>query len=344
MRLVVGFVLIAGLAVVPACAPAPGPPGARHRVTAEQLTMGSLLRLTAWTADEPGARAVFARVFAEFDRLDALLSVWRPGSDVLRLNAAAGQGAVPVHEDTRRVLEAARQVSQWTDGAFDVTFGALADVWRFDHDQDGRVPTAEQIAARLPLVDYRQVRVDPGPGTAAIGRAGMRVHLGGIGKGYAVDRTIALLRDAGLADFMVQAGGDLYVAGRDGDRPWHLGIQDPRGPADAVFATLDLAEATLSTSGDYERFFERDGVRYHHILDPATGRPARGCRSVTIVSRTATVADGLSTGVFILGPEKGLALAERLPDVEALIVSADNQVTMTSGLRGRVRIERSPSP
>ncbi len=344
MRLVVGFVLLAGLAVLPACAPATAPPGTRQRVAAEQLAMGSLLRLTAWTADEPAARAAFARVFAEFDRLDGLLSVWRPGSDVLRLNAAAGQGAVAVHEDTRRVLEAARQVSEWTGGAFDVTFGALADVWRFDHDQDDRVPTAAEVAARRPLVDYRQVRVDPGPGTAAIGRAGMRVHLGGIGKGYAVDRAVALLRQAGLADFLIQAGGDLYVAGRDGERPWHLGIQDPRGQADAVFATLDLSEATLSTSGDYERFFERDGVRYHHILDPATGQPARGCRSVTIVSRTATVADGLSTGVFILGPEKGLALAERLPDVEALIVSADNRVLVSSGLRQRLSISRPPTP
>lgn len=344
MRLVVGFVLLAGLAVLPACAPTPEPPGTRHRVAAEQLAMGSLLRLTAWTADEPAARAAFAAVFAEFDRLDGLLSVWRPGSDVLRLNAAAGRGAVPVHEDTRRVLEAARQVSEWTDGAFDVTFGALADVWRFDHDQDDRVPTAAEIAARQPLVDYRQVRVDPGPGTAAIGRAGMRVHLGGIGKGYAVDRAIALLRQAGLSDFLIQAGGDLYVAGRDGERPWHLGIQDPRGPAEAVFATLDLTDATLSTSGDYERFFERDGVRYHHILDPATGQPARGCRSVTIVSRTATVADGLSTGVFILGPDKGLALAERLPDVEALIVAADNRVLVSSGLRQRLSISRPPTP
>ncbi|MGD9905529.1 MAG: FAD:protein FMN transferase [Vicinamibacterales bacterium] len=334
-------VAIAGLA---ACDRAAAPAPAAVAVSDQRLAMGSLLRLTAWTRDPDRARLAFAEVFAEFDRLDGLLSVWREGSDVQRVNAAAGRAPVVVHEDTRRVLAAARHTSEATDGAFDITFGALADVWKFDHDQDGRVPAASAIAARLPLVDYRQVHVADGPGTAFIARAGMRIHLGGIGKGYAVDRAVAKLRAAGLHDFLIQSGGDLYVAGRNGDRPWHLGIQDPRGEADTVFATLDLTDATLSTSGDYERVFVRDGVRYHHLIDPRVGQPARGCRSVTIVSRTATEADGLSTGVFILGPERGLALVERLPDVEAVIVTADNRVLISSGLTGRVHVERPPTP
>jgi thiamine biosynthesis lipoprotein len=306
--------------------------------------MGSELHLTAWTTDEAAARAAFATVFAEFDRLEALLSVWREGSDVQRLNQAAGQAPVPVHEDTRRVLQAAAQVSSWTDGKFDVTFGALAEVWKFDHDQDNRVPAAAAIAARLPRVDHRAVVVHGGPGTAAITRPDVRIHLGGIGKGYAVDRGVAILRAAGLRDFMIQAGGDLYVAGAAGDTPWRLGIQDPRGAGGELFATVELSDATFSTSGDYERAFVQDGVRYHHILDPATGQPARGCRSVTIVAREATFADGLSTGVFILGPERGMALVERLPDVEAVVVTADNQVRISSGLQGRVTIRHPPTP
>jgi thiamine biosynthesis lipoprotein len=313
-------------------------------VEERRLAMGSELRLVARTADVPQARAAFAAVFAEVERLEGLLSTWRPASDVSRLNASAGGAPVPVHADTRAVLRAAAQVSAWTDGKFDVTFGALAEIWKFDHDQDNRVPTAAEIEARLPRVDYRRVVVDDAAGTAAVTRPDVRVHLGGIGKGYAVDRAVALMRAAGLSDFMVQAGGDLYVAGTAGESPWRLGIQDPRGTANDLFAMVELSNATFSTSGDYERFFEQDGVRYHHLLDPDTGQPARGTRSVTIVTKEALWADGLSTGVFILGPERGMALVERLPDVEAVIVTAENQVLVSTGLRDRVIVRRPPSP
>lgn len=335
------MLVLAVLGAAAACVRAPEP---LRKVEARRLAMGSELHLTAWTADEPAAQAAFAAVFADFEHLEDLLSVWRPGSDVLAVNAEAGKAPVPVHDETREVLHEAARISAWTDGKFDVTFGALTDVWKFDHDQDNRVPTAAEIAARVPLVDYRQVVVDDGPGTVFIKRAGMRIHLGGIGKGYAVERAAAILRRAGLRDFMIQAGGDLYVGGRAGSEPWRLGIQDPRGPAGQIFAQVELTDATFSTSGDYERHFEQDGVRYHHILDPATGQPARLCRSVTIVTRRPTVADGVAKGVFILGPEKGLALVERLPDVDAVIVTADNRVLISRGLEGRVRILRQPSP
>ncbi len=333
--------LAAVLAVTAACTPAPP---AAVMIEERRLAMGSELHLTAHTADAPRARAAFAAVYAEFERLEALLSVWRAGSDITRVNEAAGRGAVAVAADTRAVLEAAAQVSAWTGGAFDITFGALAEIWKFDHDQDNRVPSAAEIAARLSRVDYRAVVVDAARGTAAITRPDVRIHPGGIGKGYAVDKAVTLLRRAGLRHFMVQAGGDLYVAGTAGATPWRLGIQDPRGPAGEPFALLELTDATLSTSGDYERFFEHDGVRYHHLLEPATGQPARGTRSVTVVTRTATWADGLSTGVFILGPERGMALVERLPDVEAVIVTADNQVRVSSGLRDRLVITKPPTP
>ena len=310
--------------------------------------MGSEVRVTVWTSNEAAAHTSMTTVFAEFDRLDALLSVWKPGSDVLRLNAAAGRAPVAVSSETREVLQHAQQTSEWTNGKFDVTFGALADVWKFDHDQDNRVPATAEIAARLPLIDYTAINIDEAAGTAYISRPGMRIHLGGIGKGYAVDRAAALLRREGFPNFMIQAGGDLYAAGLVEGGPWLLGVHDPRGRAtegapNDSFATIDLSDATLSTSGDYERFFIKDGQRYHHLLDPDTGQPARGCVSVTIVAKTATMADALSTGVFILGPEKGLALVERLQDVEAVIVTADNQVLISSGLQGRVRVAHPPT-
>jgi thiamine biosynthesis lipoprotein len=335
---------LAAVVLLAAACASPAAPPAPPVVEERRLLMGSELHLTVYAADAPRARAAFAAVFAEVERLEGVLSTWRPDSDVSRLNAAAGGGPVPVRAETRAVLRAAAQVSTWTEGKFDVTFGALADIWKFDHDQDDRVPAAADIAARVPLVDYRRVVIDDAAGTAAITRPGVRVHLGGIGKGYAVDAAVAILRAAGLRHFMVQFGGDLYVAGTAGESAWRLGLQDPRGAPDDPFAVLELSDATFSTSGDYERYFEQDGVRYHHILDPATGQPARGTRSVTIVTKQALWADGLSTGVFILGPERGMALVERLPDVEAVIVTAGNEVLVSTGLRDRLFVRRPPSP
>ena len=299
--------------------------------------MGTELRLTAWTTDQTAARAAFSEVFSEFDRLEDLMSVWRDGSDIVRLNAAAGDHPVPISPDVRDALLTANQVSEWTSGTFDVTFAALGDLWKFDtQNKDNTVPEPREVAKRLPLINYRDLQVDEKAGTAFLKRKGMRVNLGGIGKGYAVDRAVAILRRRGLQDFMIQAGGDLYVSGQRGDRPWRLGIRDPRGPADKIFAALDLSNGTFSTSGDYERFFMKDGRRYHHIIDVRVGQPARGCRSVTLVTDRAVIADALAKGVFILGPEAGMALIERLPHVEGVIVSAKNEVLVSSGLKDRL--------
>lgn len=313
-------------------------------VEVSRLAMGSTLRVAVWTANRDGADRVIEAVFAECDRLERQLSTWHPGSDVSRLNDAAGRGPLPVGPDTLQVLEAAAEASRLTGGKFDITFGALADVWKFDHDQDNRVPTPDEIAARLPQIDHAAVRVDREAGTAEITRPGVRVHLGGIGKGYAVDRAAALLTAAGFRDFLIQAGGDLYAAGQHGDRPWRVGVYDPRGTEGASFAFIELRDETFSTSGDYERFFIKDGNRYHHLLDPDTGQPARLCRSVTILAKSALTADWASTGVFILGPDAGMALVESLPDVEAVIVTAANEVRVSSGLKDRLRIDRPPTP
>lgn len=336
----------ASLAVIlAACAiacrePAPVAP---HLVERSRLAMGSQLRLAAWSTGEAPAVAAFDQAFREFDRLEALLSIWKPGSDVVRLNAAAGRAPVVVSADTITVLEAAAQASEWTGGKFDITFGTLAGLWKFDHDQDNTIPGPRAIAERLPFVDYRLVQVDRAKGTAFIRQAGARVHLGGIGKGYAVDRAAAILRERGFRDFLIQSGGDLYVAGLNDGAPWQLGIADPRGSGGQSFATLELSNGTFSTSGDYERFFIKDGVRYHHLIDPDSGRPAAGTRSVTIVTDSAMLADVLSTGVFIMGPVAGMALIEKLNQVEGVIVTAANQVLISSGLQGRVTIIAPPT-
>ena len=318
-------------------------PGRARVIERVGVAMGSELCLTTWAEDETAARSAFDAVFTEFERLEAQMSTWRPGSDVLRINAAAGDHAVQVAPDVRDVLRQARQISEWTDGTFDVTFGALTDVWKFDHDQDNTIPSAEAIRARLPLIDYRQIEIDDRAGTVFLKRKGMKIHLGGIGKGYAVDHAVSLLRRAGLRDFMIQAGGDLYVGGHKNGRPWRLGINDPRGPEGRSFASLDVSDSTFSTSGDYARFFMKDGVRYHHIFDPATGQPARLCRSVTIVSDSPVLADAVAKGVFILGPEKGMALVERLPKLGAVIVTATNEVLVSSGLKDKFVLLTRPT-
>jgi len=334
------------LAIASCCGCSGGAPitSAAALASRARVAMGSELRVTAWTRDPVAADRAFDAVFAEFDRLDALMSVWKPGSDIERLNAAAGSSPVAVSDDVRRVLHAAAQVSEWTGGKFDVTFGALSGLWRFDHDQDNRVPDMQAVRALLPLIDYRSLTIDDAAGTAFLAKKGMRAHLGGIGKGYAVDRAVELLRGRGINDFMIQAGGDLYLSGLKGGKPWRVGIQDPRGPGGSVFATIDLTNSTFSTSGDYERFFIKDGRRYHHIIDPATGEPSQaGCRSVTIVTTSALWADGLSTGVFLLGPEKGMALVQRLPDVDAVIVTSKNAVLMTPRLKDRLMLQAPPT-
>jgi thiamine biosynthesis lipoprotein len=331
------------LAACSACARPSGDARPAILVERARVSMGSELRVSVYAADERGGTAAIDEVFAEFERLESLMSVWRDGSDIQRLNAAAGERAVSVSPDVIAVLQAARQISEWTGGKFDVTFGALSDLWRFDHDQNDTLPDMSEVRRRLPLIDYRSLEIDDRAGTAFLRRRGMRAHLGGIGKGYAIDRAIAILRRRGLNDFLIQTGGDMYAAGQKDGRPWRLGIQDPRGSSGRVFATLDVSDETFSTSGDYERFFFANGRRYHHIIDPSTGEPAIGCRSVTIVARRATLADGLSTGVFLLGPDAGLALLARVPDVDAVIVTSTNQVLTTPRLAQRLALAAAPT-
>ncbi len=343
------FVLAGAVLVGSACqqpdAPARETPSpAAHLIERSHETMGTRLQVSAWADSDESVASAFDAVFREFDRIDALMSVWQPGSDVVRLNDAAGVHPVRVSAGTLEVIAAARQVSDWTNGKFDVTFAALSGLWRFDHqDKSNQVPDRAAVAERLPLIDYQDLVVDTRAGTAFLKRKGMRANLGGVGKGYAVDRAADILRSRGLRDFMVQIGGDLYVGGLRDGRPWRLGVRDPRGPEDRMFATLDLSDGTFSTSGDYERFFIKDGLRYHHIIDPDTGGPARLCRSVTIVASRAMLADAIDTGVFLLGPEAGMALIEKLPDVEGVIVTAENRVLVSSGLRNRLTVVAPPT-
>jgi thiamine biosynthesis lipoprotein len=312
-------------------------------VTTNGHAMGTEVRIAIYTEDEPGARRAAAAGLAEILRLEALMTTWRPDSEVSRVNAQAGLGPVRVSDEVLEVVEAAQRASKLSDGAFDITFEALHGLWKFDEDLEKKIPSDEAIKARLPLVDYRQLAVDRKAKTLYLKRPGMRINLGGIAKGYAVDRAVAVLRKAGFQNAIVQAGGDLMCAGDKGGQPWTAGIRDPRGERDDAFAVLRLSNHAFSTAGDYERFFILDQKRYHHILDPKTGKPATRSRSVTIYAPNALLADALDDAVFILGWKRGIEMIEKLDDVGAVVVDADGGLHVSSRVKDRLLMRRRDS-
>ncbi len=255
------------------------------------------------------------------------------------MNANAG-AATPIPAELEPLLRRSVQLAEATSGAFDPTWAALWGLWDF-RAAEPVVPTEADIAARVALVDWRRLAI--ADGTARLEEAGMLLGLGGIAKGWALDGAAAALRGRGVTDWVLSAGGQILSDGRNPDGgAWTVGIRDPRGEVTDFFAVLYASGVSVSTSGDYERFFLRNGVRYHHILDPRTGRPARGLRSVTVVCPDATTADALSTALMVMGYLAGSALVRSLPDVEAVWVDDAGGVVMSPGLGDRFTLVHPP--
>jgi thiamine biosynthesis lipoprotein len=324
-----------------ASAPTPG-----ERVTADGHAMGTHLAFAAFTTptlDAATIHAAFDAAIAEIQRVEALMTTWRDDSEVSKINTAAGKSPVVVSDETYRVIADAVHTSEISEGTFDITFESLHGLWKFDEDLDPHPPTAAQVRARLPLVGYKHIKLDAAAKSVFLDKVGVRIGLGGIAKGYAVDRAADVLRAKGLTAFYAQAGGDLYTAGLKPDgAEWNAGIRDPRGPEGDAFVLLPISDRAFSTAGDYERSYVIDGKRYHHIIDPRTGFPATASRSVTIWAKSALVADELDDAVFILGPVKGLALVESVPDVGAVIVDAKNVVHVSKRLDGKLKFIHPP--
>jgi thiamine biosynthesis lipoprotein len=305
-------------------------------VTRAQMQMGTLVKITVVARSEAVAQAAATAGFTEIRRLEELLSTWIPTSELSRVNASAGVMPVHVSPETLTVVQRAVQVADMTDGGFNIAIGPAVDAWRVTEGQ--RIPTESELDALRPLVDLQAVHVDVREQTIYLGKAGMRIDVGGIGKGYAADQAVDALRRAGAIAGVVALSGDIKTFGRlPGGKMFPVGIQHPRRDG-SVLAWIDLQDEAISTAGDYERFFEREGVRYHHILDPRTLQPARSCQSVTVIAREGVWADGLDTGIFVMGPERGMELVERLPDVEAIIVDKDGRLLVSSGLKQRIRL------
>jgi thiamine biosynthesis lipoprotein len=310
-------------------------------VSDERPMMGTLFRISVVAEDSPKVRDAVAACFGHFEHVDRTMSEWRPESPLSEVNRQAGVTAVHVPDDLYEVLEIARRVSEESEGAFDATWAALWGLWKFDGSD--RVPTAEEISNRLPLVGWRDLVLEPQSKTAFLRRKGMAVGLGGVAKGYALALAAQELRRRGFSDFLLYAGGQAYASGRKDTGPWRSGIQDPRAPPGDLLATLDIENMSLSTSGDYEHFFLKDGVRYHHIIDLRTGYPARGVRSATVLATDPTLADAYSTAAFVMGSEGALSFA-RDHGFELLLVDEAGHIVMTDGMASRLTMRHPPRP
>ncbi len=298
--------------------------------------MGTVFQIQV-SEPPPNAEVVIRRAFEEIERLEDVLSEWRDDSEISTINALAGRRQVKVGDDAFRVIDAGMDVSRWSRGAFDLSWAALWGLYDF-RPESVKIPSESEIKPRLALIDYKKIKVSKQYRTVYLRKRGMAIGTGGIAKGYALDRAGAILRGGGVENYMIFGGGQVQVHGvRDG-RPWRVGIQHPRDP-DVYFAALESTGASFSTSGDYEHaVFDGAGQRWHHIIDPSTGRPAAQSLSVTVMTAEGIYADALSTAAFVLGPEKALKMLSRIAyPAEGVIVGADCKVYMTPKTKKRIR-------
>ena len=299
--------------------------------TVERQLMGTNWSVSIWGDDAAAARRDGERALDEVARLEAILSEWQPTSEISRVNAAAGTEPVVVGDALFTCIRASLDVARWSDGAYDVSWAALRDLWRFGTNGRDVPPSVEDVRARLPLWNWERIRVDEAHKSVLLEQRGMQIGLGGVAKGYALDRAHDLLVRAGHQDFMLYAGGQVLVRGLRGDRKWRVGIQHPR--ESRYFAFVEVTNASVATSGDYEHAFTYEGRRYHHILDPETGFPSERSASVTVIAPTGLWADAVDTAVFIMGPERGLPALQYAPGgrAEAIAVDPEMRIWATPG-------------
>ena len=290
--------------------------------------MGTRVSVELWADDAARGRELVAEVMTEYHRIDDSMSTYKPDSEISRVNSGAAKAPMVISDELFRLVERSLDLSVASGGAFDITYDSVGYLYDFRARQR---PTDSQIAERLGAVDYRHVVLDRERRTVFFKTSGVRINLGGIAKGYVVERAARMLRARGVEHALLNAGGDTRVIGDRRGQPWVVGIRHPR-VADEVVTRLPLVDEAISTSGDYERYFEENGHRYHHIINPATGRPTEGILTVTVIGPDGTLTDGLDTAIFVLGVEKGLELIEAYPEYETIIVDAAGKVSYSQGL------------
>lgn len=311
-------------------------------LTDEKFLMDTLIQITIYSADEQRGKEALDKAFAEFARINDLTDRFpqsgsdaAAASDVVRINENAGIKPVQVSADTLDIVQRSLYYAQLSGGAFDITIGPIMDLWGFGQNVQ-QVPSDEQIQKTLNLVDYRKIVVDPDAGTVYLPDPGMSLDFGGVAKGYATEQAARVLRESGIKHAIINAGGNVYAIGTRPDGSlWRVGVRDPRN-ANGIIAILFVKDTAVVTSGDNERYFETGGVRYSHLINPATGKQARELMQTTVVTESSTDADIINKPLFVLGRRDGMSFAGRLPGVGAIFVGADKQVTFTDNLTGQL--------
>lgn len=306
-------------------------------VFAEATMMGTHWSINTFVSPDKTpsqAAAAIRAAMAEVARIEMIASEWQSDSELSRLNRRAGAGPQPISIELFEILEIAKEVSAASHGAFDVSFHAVGSLWKFT---PGSTPPAKTaILQRLALVDHTKIVLDKSNGTVSLTLPGMALGLGAIAKGYAVDRAVAVMRAHDFNNVIVEGGGDVYLSGSKGDISWHVGIQDPLQKG--AIGTLNVRDQAVVTSGNYQRFFEYQGTKYAHILDPSTGYPVpydRSPRSVSVVARDTARADAYATALAVMGAERGIKFAATVPSLDAVMIDAAGTVYVTPDLESR---------
>ncbi|MFH0925480.1 MAG: FAD:protein FMN transferase [bacterium] len=318
-----------------------------------QFLMGTIIEISVVSTSETDAHRAIQVSLYRLKEIERMMNFWDTQSELSLLNQRAPSEEVVVKQELYYLIKKAVGYSQLTEGAFDITIGPVFRLWNF-RDGGGNLPAPFQLSQALTRIGYTNIIFNDVKHSLKFRQPNLEIDLGGIAKGYAADQAVLALKNSGIDSALVSVGGNLKALGKkQKNHYWNIGIRHPRkeeekrrrGQEDKrirrqneLLATLTLTDKAVSTSGDYERFFIKDGIRYHHILNPKDGYPANDCQSVTIVATEATTADALSTGVFILGPKKGLALIEAQPGVEGVIVDKEGKTLISSGLRGKIKI------
>ncbi|MEW6094925.1 MAG: FAD:protein FMN transferase [bacterium] len=301
--------------------------------------MGTIGEIKIIDDDTVRAEEIIKKCFDRIKEIEDKMSFKNPKSELSLLNSSAGK-KTKVSKELYYVLEKSLTYSKLSDGAFDVTIGPLTELWGFDEGK-GIIPSRDEIALRAILVDYQQVQLNPQKREVLLEVKGMKIDLGAVAKGYAVEEAMEIIKEAGIENALVDIGRNIKVIGKNPyGKIWKIGIQHPR-KANEILSVLPLENMAVATSGDYEHFFIHRGRRYHHIIDPKSGYPTNICISVTIIAPSAMIADILSTAVFVLGEAAGMELIEKLDTIEGVIVT-DSGIRVSSGLEDKIKLAKFP--